>query len=163
MTLISLPFIIFLKIPVPISGTATMFIGIISSAILMYTRNGFENITSYILTLTFTIYAIISLPAAPSILTSLLLLMLAYCIAVLYLNKSLILINGATILASICFVQFLIRPVFAAIDFVPSMLLIIFISTCLFLQANWGSKMIVSESDKAASEKTLIDELEKTN
>ena len=162
MTLFSLPLIIFLKIPIPVSGTATMIVGIISSAILMYAKKGFENITAHILTLTFTIYAIISLPAAPSILTSILLLMLAYCIAVLYLNKSLILINGAAILLSICFVQFLIKPVFALTDFVPSMVLFIFINICLFFQASWGSKLIVSESDKAASEEVLITELEKT-
>ncbi|HEX9058952.1 MAG TPA: chemotaxis protein, partial [Clostridia bacterium] len=42
MTLCSLPLIIFLKIPIAVSGTATMIIGIISSAILMYAKKGFE-------------------------------------------------------------------------------------------------------------------------
>ncbi|ADL50920.1 methyl-accepting chemotaxis protein [Clostridium cellulovorans] len=159
--LTSLIMTILLKKPIPLLGNISIFLGAALS-IAFFKKQGFEKKVMYIATLAFTIYALTSFPVAPSIATSILLLMLSFCIIALYLNKLLVLINGIVIFIALIILQVLVKPIFNPEDFIPSLILIIIINLCLFFLTDWGEKLIFSANEKETTARNLLMELEKT-
>ena len=151
-----------LKKPIPLIGNITLFIGAFLSILLLNKKETYEKLLMYILTITFTIYALISFPSAPSIAIAILLLMLSFCVVALYLNKLLVIIDGILVFISLLILQFLIKPVFNTPDFVPCLILIFLINLCLFFLTGWGEKLIFSAQEKETTARNLLMELEKT-
>lgn len=156
----SLLLIFLLKTPIPASGNITMFIGVMLSAVLIYTKKNTETLVMYILTMTYSIYALISFPYAPSKVIAVLLLMLAFCISAFYLDKLLIIVIGAIDFFVLILLQLLIKDIFIKNDFIPVVILLVFIAACLFFLAKWGNELIISANEKEIKTKELLDQLE---
>lgn len=153
---------VFFKQPVPLYAILILTISSIVSAVPIYVIKRFENMSMYILTLSFSIFAIISFLNAPSLAVVILVLMLAYTLAALYLNKSLIMVNSFVTFIALFFIQYMIKALFNSSDFVTVIFLLVLINISLFYLAKSGRQLIFSAYEEEVRAKSILSELEKT-
>lgn len=164
--LISIVLKLLIKLPIPILSTIIQLLAAVLATILIIVKKtrvkNSEDLAMYILVINFTVYALFSFIASPSLAVAILALMVSYSIAVLYPKKSLIAVNGGISLIALVIIQYIFKPLFDSQSFITILSLLIFINVCFFYLTKWGTLLIFSVNQKETETKKLFWELEKT-
>ena len=161
MTIFLLFAILVIKIPMPISALIPILLGSAVSAVLMYNKKQLENIVMVILSVTITVYTLKTILENPNVHVSILLLMLCFSIATLYLNKWLVVFNGGITIIALIIFEFFVKHIFNQ-TFISVIALLTSINVCLFFMTKWGRGLIISANEKNEMAKKLLLEQERT-